>query len=85
MRFSTNIRKAFFTVQVTEPWNSLPRHFVYCPLLEIFNSRLVIVLGKLLSVALLEQMVGPNEIQRSLSTSIISKFNDSNNCPSPVS
>ncbi|KFP02406.1 hypothetical protein N300_12715, partial [Calypte anna] len=39
-RFKLNIRKNFFTVRVTEPWNRLPRGVVESPSLETFKTRL---------------------------------------------
>jgi len=43
-----NMRKNFFTVSVTEPWNTLPRRAVDSPSLEIFKTRLDKVLCNLL-------------------------------------
>jgi len=37
--------KPFFSVKVTELWHRLPREVVGSPSLEIFKSRLDIVLG----------------------------------------
>jgi len=54
-RFSLNIKKQFFPVRVTEHWHRLPREAVECPSLEKFQSRLDIVLGNHLYVALLVQ------------------------------
>ncbi|KAK4827464.1 LOW QUALITY PROTEIN: hypothetical protein QYF61_018257, partial [Mycteria americana] len=51
-----NIRKRFFTVRVTERWHRLPREAVESPSLEIFKSRLDMVLGNWLQMALLEQL-----------------------------
>ena len=44
-RFPLNTRKHFFTVRVTEHWHSLPREIVESPSLEIFKSRLDVILG----------------------------------------
>ena len=44
-RFPLNIRKYFFTVRVTEHWDRLPREAVEFPSLEIYESRLDMVLG----------------------------------------
>ncbi|KGL78166.1 hypothetical protein N309_02620, partial [Tinamus guttatus] len=39
-KFNLYMRKNFFTVRVTEPWNRLPREVVESPFLEIFQTRL---------------------------------------------
>ena len=39
-KFRMNVQKNFFTVRVTEHWNSLPREVVESPSLEIFRTRL---------------------------------------------
>jgi len=44
-RFHLNIRRHFFTVQVTEHWHRLRRVAVESPSLEIFRSHLDMVLG----------------------------------------
>jgi len=46
-RVRLNIRKRFLTLRVPEHWHRLPREVVEFPSLEIFKSRLVIVLGNL--------------------------------------
>ncbi|KFV83809.1 hypothetical protein N308_01751, partial [Struthio camelus australis] len=43
-----NLRKNFFTVRMTEHWNRLPREVVESPLLEIFKTRLDVILGNML-------------------------------------
>jgi len=47
-KFRLNMRKNFFTLRVTEPWNRLPREVVGSPSLEIFKTRLDKVLCSLL-------------------------------------
>jgi len=42
------MRKNFFPLRVTEPWNMLPREVVESPSLEIFNTCLDKVLCSLL-------------------------------------
>ncbi|KFW91166.1 hypothetical protein N336_11717, partial [Phalacrocorax carbo] len=43
--FPLNIRKHIFTVRVADHWHKLPREIVESPFLEIFKSRLAMVLG----------------------------------------
>ena len=47
-KFHLNMRKNFFPLRVTEPWNRLPREVVESPSLEIFKTRLDKVLCSLL-------------------------------------
>jgi len=47
-KFRLNMRKNFFPLRVTEPWNRLPREFVEAPSLEIFQTCLDEVLCSLL-------------------------------------
>ena len=47
-RLHLNIRKHFFTVRVTEHWHRLLREVGESPSLEIFKSRLDMVLGNVL-------------------------------------
>ena len=56
-RFPLNIRKHLFPVRVTEHWHRLPREAVESPSLEVFKSRLGMVLGNQIQVTLLEQRI----------------------------
>ena len=47
-KFRLNMRKNFFPLRVTEPWNRLPRDVVESPSLEIFQTHLDKVLCSLL-------------------------------------
>jgi len=47
-KFCLNMRKNFFTLRVTEPWNRLPREAVESPSPEIFKTHLDKVLCSLL-------------------------------------
>ncbi|KFV73882.1 hypothetical protein N308_09584, partial [Struthio camelus australis] len=46
--FHLNLRRNFFPVRVTEPWKRLPRELVESPSLEIFKTRLDVILGNML-------------------------------------
>jgi len=54
-KFQLNTKKKFFTLRVTECWNRLPTGVVDSPSLEIFKTRLDVVLCSLLWVTLLWQ------------------------------
>ncbi|KFV76399.1 hypothetical protein N308_05870, partial [Struthio camelus australis] len=43
-----NLRKNFFTVRVSEHWSRLPREVVESPSLEMFTTRLDVILGNML-------------------------------------
>jgi len=47
-KFRLNMRKNFFPLRVTEPWNRFPREVVESASLEIFKTRLDKVLCSLL-------------------------------------
>jgi len=70
-KFRLNMRRNFFPLRVTEPWNRLPRDDVESPSLEIFQTCLDKVLCSLLWVTLLGQAVGLDDPQRSLPTPTI--------------
>jgi len=76
-KFHLNMRKNFFTLRVTEPWNRLPREVVESPSLEIFKTCLDTVLCSLLWVTVLRQGVGLDDPQRSFPTPTMLGFCDS--------
>ncbi|KFV78764.1 hypothetical protein N308_01143, partial [Struthio camelus australis] len=47
-KFHLNLRKNFLTGRVTEHWNRLPGGVVESPSLEIFKTRLDVILGNML-------------------------------------
>ena len=73
-KFRLNMRKNFFALRVTEPWNRLPREVVESPSPEIFKTRLDAVLCSLLWVTLLRQggwTRRPTEVPSNLYHSVI--------------
>ncbi|KFV78601.1 hypothetical protein N308_02111, partial [Struthio camelus australis] len=47
-KFHLNLRRNFFPVRVPEHWHRLPREVVESPSLEIFKTRLDVILGNVL-------------------------------------
>ncbi|KFV80535.1 hypothetical protein N308_01216, partial [Struthio camelus australis] len=47
-KFHLNLRKDFFAVRVTEHWSRLPREAVESPSLELFKTRLDVILDNML-------------------------------------
>ncbi|KFV80312.1 hypothetical protein N308_10234, partial [Struthio camelus australis] len=47
-KFHLNMRKNLFTTRVREHWDRLPREVVESPFLEIFKTRLDVILGNML-------------------------------------
>lgn len=74
-----NIRKHFFTVRMTEHWHWLPKDIVECPSLKILRRRsLDMVLGSnSLWLALSDQGIGADDLQRTLPTSAVLRMCDS--------
>lgn len=62
-----NMRNNFFIVRVTEQWSNLPREFVECPSLEIFQAYLDAFLCNLLQGTALARGDDFDDLQRSLS------------------
>lgn len=52
-KYHLNIRKNVFTMSAVKRWNRLPREFVSPPAVEIFKTRLYVILGNLLKLTLL--------------------------------
>lgn len=66
-----NMRKSFLTLRVTKHWNRLPGELVECPSLEILKICLDRIVCSLLYTNLLQQGIGLDDLQRSLSTPTI--------------
>lgn len=64
-----NMRKHFLTVRVAKHWHRLTQEVVESPCLEIFKSRLDVVTGNKVWVALVDQGLGPDDLHRSRPTS----------------
>ncbi|KFV88744.1 hypothetical protein N308_06551, partial [Struthio camelus australis] len=47
-QFHLNLRKNFFAVRLTEHWHRLPSEAVESPSLELFRTRLDVILGNVL-------------------------------------
>jgi len=63
-RFHLNISKHIFSVRVNEHRCRFPMEVVKSPCLEIHKSHLDTVLGNWLQMALLQQGLGPDDLQR---------------------